>query len=52
MKGVLREKKQKPPGVAVKPKQGGDIRSRWPWVKPEVWTERMLAALENGVKGG
>lgn len=41
-----------PPTVAGKPKQGGDIRSRWAWVKPEVWTERMLAALESGVKGG
>jgi len=28
------------------------IRSRWPWVEPTVWTERMLTALENGVKGG
>ena len=25
---------------------------RWSWVEPEVWTERMLAALEQGVKGG
>lgn len=23
-----------------------------PWAAPEVWTERMLAALEQGVKGG
>ena len=23
-----------------------------PWAEPEVWTERMLAALEQGVKGG
>jgi len=27
-------------------------RARWSWVEPEVWTERMLAALEDGVKGG
>lgn len=27
-------------------------RERWNWVEPEVWTDRMLAALENGVKGG
>lgn len=33
-------------------KQAGDIRARWAWVKPEVWTDRMLTALENGVKGG
>jgi RNA-directed DNA polymerase len=25
---------------------------RWHWVEPTVWTERMLAALEQGVKGG
>jgi RNA-directed DNA polymerase len=24
----------------------------WNWVEPEVWTDRMLAALEAGVKGG
>jgi RNA-directed DNA polymerase len=26
-------------------------RERWAWVEPSVWTDRMLAALENGVKG-
>lgn len=33
-------------------KQGGEIYGRWPWVEPDVWTERMLSALEEGVKGG
>jgi len=28
------------------------IRARWNWVEPAVWTERMLTALEQGVKGG
>ena len=28
------------------------LRSRWLWVEPTVWTDRMLTALENGVKGG
>lgn len=32
--------------------QGGDIRARWAWVEPEVWTERMLATLETGIEGG
>jgi len=32
--------------------QGGDIRTRWAWVEPTVWTERMLAALETGIEGG
>ena len=29
----------------------GEIRARWAWVEAEVWTERMLTALEQGVKG-
>ena len=28
------------------------IRARWDWVEPTVWTERMLTALEAGLKGG
>jgi len=30
----------------------GEIRARWAWVEAEVWTERMLTALEQGVIGG
>lgn len=33
-------------------KQAGEVRARWAWVEPRVWTERMLTALEVGVKGG
>ena len=33
-------------------RQAGDIQDRWSWVERTVWTDRMLAALENGVKGG
>jgi len=33
-------------------KQVGNVRSRWDWAEPTVWTERMLTALEQGVKGG
>jgi RNA-directed DNA polymerase len=33
-------------------RQAGEIRARWAWAEPCVWTERMLTALENGVKGG
>ena len=29
-----------------------EIRARWNWVEPAVWTERMLTALETGLKGG
>ena len=51
MKGTQQE--HRPAAVAeVGPNQAGDIRSRWDWVEPGVWTERMLTALEEGVKGG
>ena len=32
--------------------QAGDIRARWAWTEPGVWTDRMLTALEQGVQGG
>lgn len=31
---------------ANQPKQAGDIRDRWWWIEPSVWTERMLTRLE------
>lgn len=38
---------------AVEAKQAGEIQSlKWDWVERSVWTDRMLDALENGVKGG
>ena len=35
-------------------KQGTEacLPNRWGWVEASVWTECMLAALDNGVKGG
>lgn len=42
----------KPAGVPETATQAGENRSRWDWVEPSVWTERMLTALEKGVKGG
>lgn len=37
-----------------KAKQGEKpgLRQRWSWVEASIWTDRMLTALENGVKGG
>src|SRR6185503_14573336 len=32
-------------------KQVGEVQARWAWTEPAVWTERMLTALEVGVKG-
>jgi RNA-directed DNA polymerase len=42
----------KPPEVSATAKQGGEIQDRWSWAEASVWTERMLTALEKGVKGG
>jgi len=41
-----------PATVSETAKQAGEIRARWAWVEATVWTDRMLTALENGVKGG
>jgi RNA-directed DNA polymerase len=41
-----------PAAVTETPKQAGEIRARWAWTEPSIWTERMLTALEQGVKGG
>jgi RNA-directed DNA polymerase len=47
-----REREEGPAAVSEGTKQAGEIRARWAWVEPSVWTERMLTALEAGVKGG
>src|SRR3954447_2133674 len=41
-----------PEAVPVGAKRDGEALSRWLWVEPLIWTERMLTALEQGVKGG
>lgn len=33
-------------------KQAGETRSQWEWAEPAVWTDKMLEALDTGVKGG
>ena len=43
---------EKPAAVSEATKQAGEAHARWAWVEPSVWTERMLTALEQGVKGG
>ncbi len=49
-----RAQEQDPAGVPgeLRTKQAGEVRARWAWTEPAVWTERMLTALEAGVKGG
>ena len=38
--------------VPARARQAGEAQVGWSWVEPSVWTERMLTALEVGVKGG
>jgi RNA-directed DNA polymerase len=42
----------KPAIIAKEARSVGEIWDRWSWVEPYVWTDRMLKALEEGVKGG
>src|SRR6266513_2010629 len=42
----------RPTPVPTTAKQVGDAMGPRTWTEPAVWTERMLTALEQGVKGG
>src|SRR5262249_41479334 len=42
---------EKAPAVPARATQGAEARD-WSWVEDTVWTERMVSALVNGVKGG
>lgn len=45
-------KQAQAPAVSERAKQGAETQDRdWSWVEASVWTERMLSALVNGVKG-
>ena len=47
-----RQRVSKVPTVPQRAKQGTKAGHQdWSWVEASIWTERMLAALENGVKG-
>jgi len=47
-----RTTEQPPTAVPATAKQVGEVRARWAWTEPSAWTDRMLTALETGVKGG
>lgn len=47
-----RQETDTPIGFTEVKRQTSDLRLRWSWVEPSIWTENMLTALENGVKGG
>lgn len=40
------------PARATRGAEAGGRSRDWSWVEAAVWTERMVSALENGVKGG
>ncbi len=44
--------RQQNAGSADEATQGGEAQRDFAWVEASVWTERMLSALGNGVKGG
>ena len=38
--------------ATARPESDPDDPREWSWVEASVWTDRMLAALGNGVRGG
>ena len=46
--GMMEEKLM---SVLEETKQVREVPDRWLWTEPSIWTERMLFALERGVKG-
>jgi RNA-directed DNA polymerase len=46
-----RKEAQRASAVPARATQGAEARN-WSWVEASVWTDRMVSALENGVKGG
>jgi len=47
-----RNKQEQSRECLTEAKQETEATAKWSWVEASIWTERMLAALENGVKGG
>lgn len=47
----MNETTESNPATVPTAKQVGEVRARWAWAEPSVWTDRMLTALEQGVKG-
>ena len=50
----MTEPTEQTPAAVPLAKQAGEVsvRNDWMWTKPWIWTDRMLTALVNGVKGG
>ncbi|MGH7926914.1 MAG: hypothetical protein ACREQV_03880 [Candidatus Binatia bacterium] len=53
MSNTAGQSESQAPAVPARARQGAETHGRdWSWVEASVWSEHMLAALENGVKGG
>jgi RNA-directed DNA polymerase len=48
---MVEKEAQRASAVPARATQGAETRN-WSWVEASVWTDRMVSALENGVKGG
>lgn len=46
------ENRESKPTTVPEARHVGETHAQWEWVEPSIWTDRMLTALENGVKGG
>ena len=49
---MTKSTEEQPEAVPARATRAGEILPHWGWVESTVWTERMLTALEQGVKGG
>lgn len=49
---MTKPQEEQPAAVSVRAIRTGEALDLWSWAEPTVWTERMLAALKTGVKGG
>jgi RNA-directed DNA polymerase len=49
---MIKPTEDQPEAVPARATRAGEILLRWGWTETVVWTERMLTALEQGVKGG
>lgn len=48
----MTEKRENQSTIVRKARHVEETRSQWDWVEPCIWTDRMLTALETGVRGG
>ena len=52
VKKTRKEQQQQLFAVSERAKREREVDARWAWTEPNVWTERMVNALERGVEGG